>query len=270
MDELSEKLVKKIKETFWEQKKKVPELWRFYWGVRDGFATYEEASIFAVKLGEALSYSIRKNISADMLKDGVMTEELARAVLHSLLIENHEVISSALETMQNAINAELDIGVKAVHVNFNENRARGLIKKYGSYDNYSDAEWVVGEPIVNFFQAVVDKAVELNMEVQAKAGYFPTVTRFAESGCCKWCSSLEGTYAYPVDKEVYRRHERCRCLVLFVSGKKVQDVHTKKLYQAASQKERNDRIQKIGRYSISATEGRMNRISRVLDAETQL
>ncbi|MDD6201372.1 MAG: hypothetical protein PUB13_00270 [Lachnospiraceae bacterium] len=49
-------------------------------------------------------------------------------------------------------------------------------------------------------------------------------------GCCEWCRALAGTYSYPdVPKDVYRRHQRCRCIVEYYPGNgKRQNVHSKK------------------------------------------
>ena len=60
-------------------------------------------------------------------------------------------------------------------------------------------------------------------------------------GCCEWCRALAGTYSYPdVPKDVYRRHQRCRCTVDYYPGNgKIQNVHSK---QWNTQEER-DRIE---------------------------
>ena len=59
----------------------------------------------------------------------------------------------------------------------------------------------------------------------------PKVIRKESGNCCKWCKSLVGSYSYPdVPKDVYRRHQNCRCTVEYIPKKGVrQDVHTKKI-----------------------------------------
>ena len=79
----------------------------------------------------------------------------------------------------------------------------------------------------------------------ALAGLRPRVIRTAESHCCKWCSALAGTYDYPrVPKDVYRRHERCRCRVEYDPGEgRRQNVWNKTWTE--DEDARQARIQKI-------------------------
>lgn len=67
-------------------------------------------------------------------------------------------------------------------------------------------------------QQALNQQANLGIAPQ-RAGLRPRVIRTAESHCCKWCSALAGTYDYPhVPKDVYRRHERCRCRVEYDPG----------------------------------------------------
>lgn len=216
------------------------------WAIRDGKANYQTVNRYAIRLGELLSDALRREISVDKLPDGRMYYNIAERVLGPLLENNHELVADAAEAAQNAMNAAAGIGMKAVRPELNRSRVDGLIEKVSSYESYADAEWVVQEPVVNFTQSVVDDAIRENVAAQARAGLHPTVTRIAEAGCCPWCSNLEGEYAYPVERDVYRRHERCRCLVIYDPGKgKLQNVHTKVLYAEAERQERNARIARI-------------------------
>ena len=53
---------------------------------------------------------------------------------------------------------------------------------------------------------------------------------------CEWCSSLAGTYNYPgTPKEVFQRHEYCRCAVTYSTAKKRQDVWSKALWTASDE-----------------------------------
>lgn len=77
----------------------------------------------------------------------------------------------------------------------------------------------------------------------------PKIVRKAESGACKWCRALEGTYLYKDVKstgsDVYRRHEFCRCIVTYENGKKRQDVWSKTEWQVEEEKAVKERIKKI-------------------------
>ena len=86
------------------------------------------------------------------------------------------------------------------------------------------------EPVKNFSQSIVDDAIRTNAEFHSKAGMSPKIIRKLAGGCCNWCRTVAGTYTYPdVPKDVYRRHQRCRCTVDYHPGSgKVQNVHTKR------------------------------------------
>lgn len=216
------------------------------WAIRDGKANYQTVNSYAIRLGELLSQALRREISADKLPDGRMYYNIAEQILGPLLERNHRMVADASEAAQNAMNKAAGIGLKSVRPDLNKSRVQGLVEKISSYETYAEAEWVTQEPVVNFTQSVVDDAIRENVATQARAGLSPTVTRIAEAGCCPWCADLAGTYAYPVDREVYRRHENCRCLVIFDPGKgKLQNAHTKVLYAEAARQERNARIARV-------------------------
>lgn len=243
MTDVAPELLERIRKTFGTFQAGDSKLWEMYWEIRDGKANYETVNHYAIRLGELLSDALRKEISADTLPDGRMYYNIAERVLGPLLENNHELVADAAEAAQNAMNAAAGLGLKAVRPTLNQSRVDGLIDKVSSYENFEDAAWVLDEPVVNFTQSVVDDAIRENVAAQARAGLSPTVKRIAESGCCSWCSNLAGTYEYPVDRDVYRRHERCRCLVLFdPKTGKVQNAHTKVQYANAQKAERDSRI----------------------------
>lgn len=216
------------------------------WAIRDGRANYTTVNQYAIRLGELLAQALRREISVNNLPDGKMYYNIAERVLGPLLEENHRKVAAAAEAAQNAMNKAAGIGLKAVKPGLNKSRVQGLVEKVSSYETYAEAEWVTQEPVVNFTQSVVDDAIRENVAVQAEAGLSPTVTRIAEAGCCRWCADLEGEYAYPVDRDVYRRHENCRCMVIYDPGKgKLQNAHTKVLYAEAARADRNARIARV-------------------------
>ena len=243
MSDIAPELLEQVRRTFQTKRANDKTLGSLYWAIQDGRADYETVNRYAIRLGELLAESMKLKISASDLPDGRFYQELAEELIAPLLTDNYELISTAAVTAQNAMNRAAGIGLKAVKPTINRNRVQGLVDKVSSYETYEKAAWVLDEPVVNFSQSVVDDAIRENVAAQAGAGLRPTVTRIAESGCCEWCSDLAGEYAYPVDREVYRRHERCRCIVLFDPGKgKVQNVHSKVLYAEA---EREARIQNL-------------------------
>ena len=91
---------------------------------------------------------------------------------------------------------------------------------------------MLDEPVVNFTQSVADDSIKKNAECQYQSGLSPKIRRISMGKCCKWCDRLVGTYDYATVRNtgngVFRRHERCRCTVEFITNGKRQNVHTKK------------------------------------------
>ena len=54
------------------------------------------------------------------------------------------------------------------------------------------------------------------------------IIRQVLGNCCEWCQNLAGTYdADDAPRDIYRRHDNCKCMVVFKSDKKYTNIHTK-------------------------------------------
>lgn len=201
--------------------------------LRKSGVSYKEAEEYAARLGELLAKALKENVTAEVLPGGILTEELAEAILRPLLTANYEAAAQAAAAVQTSLNRAAGLGMKGLQANLNTDRIDGLIEKASSYDSFEKAEWVLDEPVVNLTQRAVEDTIRKNTEAHFKAGLSPKVRRIVTGKACKWCKRLDGTYDYPVEREVYRRHERCRCLVLYDPGDgKVQNAHTKVVYDS--------------------------------------
>ena len=196
--------------------------------------SYREAEEYAARIGELLSRALQENITAEILPDGKMPLELAEEILRPLLTQNYEEASRVAAQVQKSLNQRAGLGMNALQPEVNEDRATGIIEKISSYDSYEDGAWLTGEPVVNYTQSAVEDTIRKNADAHFEAGLSPKIKRIATGGCCRWCRSLAGTYDYPVDRDVYRRHENCRCLVLYdPRDGKIQDAHTKVQYKGS-------------------------------------
>lgn len=214
--------------------------------LRQRDVSYKTVNNYAIRLGELLSQSLRKCVTPDALPDGKFYLELAREILGPLLTQDHDLITAAATTAQNELNKAAKIGLKAVRPKLNKSRVEGLASKISSYESYDEAAWLLDEPIVNFSQSVVDDTIDANVEAHWRAGLSPVVKRIQTGGACKWCAALAGVYDYPVDREVYRRHERCRCIVLYDPGDgTAQNAHTKIVYASAEKALRDERRRRV-------------------------
>lgn len=210
--------------------------------ISDGTATYEDVNTYAVEVGKVLSKVFDDNIAADMLPDGRMYYNIAERILKPTLGKNYALVTDVAGQVQEALNKAAGIGIKNVKPAMNADRIYGLINKISTADDYNKVKWLTGEPIVNFTQSVVDDCVKTNAEFHAKSGLKPRIIRTNIGDCCEWCRALAGEYSYPdVPDDIYRRHENCRCTVIYTPKKGVyQDVWSKEIqsYAVEARKEK--------------------------------
>lgn len=199
-------------------------------------ATYKTANEFAVEIGEILSKALGASLSADKLPDGKMYYNIAQRLLTDVLGRNHEIVSGYASDVQKNLNQEAKIGLKVQVPELNLDRIAGIVNRFSSEENFEDVSWLLGEPIVNFTQSIIDDSIRKNAEFQHQFGLQPEIIRKSYFHCCKWCQEVQGSYKYPrVPKDVYRRHQHCRCTVDYdpKSGK-IQNVWTKKISNKSS------------------------------------
>lgn len=196
--------------------------------IQSGRAGYAEAGEYAEEVGRALSEAFQSNLSGDTLPDGRMYWNLADRVIRPLLEEDHALVSEAARQVQQQLNEAAGIGIKAQSVPLDQDRVDGILNRLAAAEQYDSVAWLLDEPVILFSRSVVDESVRRNAEFQGEAGLSPRIIRRAESHCCEWCARLAGTYTYPdVPRDVYRRHDFCRCVVEYDPGDgKRQTVHS--------------------------------------------
>ena len=224
-------------------------------------ATYKTANEFAIEVGEILSKTLGASLSADKLPDGKMYYNIAQRLLTDVLGRNHELVSGYASDVQKNLNQEAKIGLKVQVPELNLDRIAGIVNRFSFEENFEDVSWLLGEPIVNFTQSIIDDSIRKNAEFHHQSGLQPEIVRKSYFHCCEWCQEVQGSYKYPrVPKDVYRRHQHCRCTVDYdpKSGK-TQNVWTKKWNSI--DKERVERRKLIGVVSVDEREQkRYNRV----------
>lgn len=229
MTDVSPKLLKQIKTSFEKKYKKSHIVTNLQETIDSGNATYNEVNEFAIEVGELLAKAFQENLSEAVLPDGRMYFNIAKAVVEPMMKNNYDIVSKVAAEVQNILNASSKIGIKAIEPALNQDRIDGIINRISNEEHFDEVKWILGEPVVNFTQSIVDDSIKANAEFQYKAGLTPKIIRTVAGNCCEWCRALAGKYSYPdVPKDVYRRHQRCRCTVNYHPGDgKVQNVHTK-------------------------------------------
>lgn len=230
MDDIVPELLDKIKADFFEQAEKSVELERLLLLVRSGKANFIDAHEFATKLGQILSEALQNNISGLILPDGKMHFNIASRILNETLGTNHKMVSTYAKQVQEILNKEAGIGLKSIQAPINQERINGLVNRLSYEEKFEDVSWILKEPIVNFNQNIVDNHIKVNADFHFKSGLKPKIVRTTDGNCCDWCSKLAGVYTYPgVNRDVFRRHDRCNCTVDYHPGDgKKQDVWSKR------------------------------------------
>ena len=199
-------------------------------------ATYKTANEFAIEIGDILSKALGASLSADKLPDGKMYYNIAQRLLTDVLGRNHELVSGYASDVQKNLNDKAKIGLKVQVPELNLDRIAGIVNRFSSEENFEDVSWLLGEPIVNFTQSIIDDSIQKNAEFHHRSGLQPEIVRKSYFHCCEWCQEVQGNYKYPrVPKDVYRRHQHCRCILDYdPKNGKTQNVWTKKISNKSS------------------------------------
>lgn len=200
--------------------------------INAGTATYAEAEEYAELVGKICSASMLKYIEDDVLPDSRLYYNIAERTVRPMLEQSRNMAEEIAMSVQESLNRAAGLQLKAVEPNIDPGRIQGIINKVSDAEKFSETSWVLDAPVVNMVMNVVDETVKANAEFHSKSGMKAKIVRRQTAKCCEWCANLVGTYTYPeVPKDVYRRHENCRCVLTYVPEKgKVQDVWSKKEY----------------------------------------
>ncbi|QBX25136.1 hypothetical protein Javan240_0031 [Streptococcus phage Javan240] len=192
-------------------------------------ATYKTANEFAIEVGEILSKALGTSLIADKLPDGKMYYNIAQRLLSDVLGRNYEIISGYTRDVQKKLNTDAKISLKVQVPELNQDRIAGIVNRLASEEKFEDVSWLFSEPIINFSQSIIDDSIQKNAEFHYKSGLQPEIVRKSYFHCCDWCQEVQGSYKYPrVPRDVYRRHQRCRCTVDYDPKRgKVKDIWSK-------------------------------------------
>ena len=210
--------------------------------LKNNNASYKEADDYAVALGEITKAAFDNNVNSAVLPNGRMYYNIANSIIPKVLQSNFTDINNYCQEVQKLFNDNKGLTFNPVNVNINNDRLKGLIQSIADAENYDKVSKQFTESLINYGQAVVTDNIKANADFQYKTGkVLPVIRRMSTGKCCKWCTSLVGTYKYTPDMDtaVFRRHANCRCLVEYDNGAGVyQNVHNKKLYNKSAIDER--------------------------------
>ena len=245
MEDIAPKLFEKIKSDFEAGFQKSKEIRNLTGKLKSGKMTYRDGHAFAIEVSEILSAALQNNLSSDMLPDGRLYYNIADRIIRPMLEDDFKIISEYATAIQDVSNKQAGIGIRAIAPEMNKDKMQGIIDIVSGKEKFDDISYMLGEPIINFSQAIVDDTVRANADFQHKAGLSPKIIRKSTGKCCEWCDKLAGTYEYSqvadTGNDVFRRHKHCRCLVEYDAGDRIkQNVHTKQWKNS----EESDKIKK--------------------------
>lgn len=220
--------------------------------LQDKKATYLDVNDFAVEVGEILADVFKLNVTTEILPDGRMYFNIADRLLNTTLSKNHELISGFAIDVQTELNRGAGIGIKSQTIDFQQNKVDGLINKISASEDFEKVKWLLNEPIITFSQSIVDEIIKENVEFHAKSG-LETVIKRTLSGHkpCQFCKDLAGEHDYYLsDRDIYTRHERCRCTIEYIPEKGKNELVSSATYKqnrvAEREREKIEKRKKIG------------------------
>lgn len=212
---------------------------------------------YAEEVGKILSESYLEVLTERNLPNGTLYRNIAERILSQTLRDAHGEVMSFAEIVQTAIDEANGLGVSSVIPDFPDDRVRGLIDKASNpLATIEEQRRWLGEPVINNTESFADDFIQANAQTRARMGLKTTITRIVAPGCCEWCDRLGGVYEYGEEpKEVYQRHEYCRCMVTFQSDRTSQNVWSKRTWES-SPEEIERRVDASGRVVRSVNETR--------------
>lgn len=245
--------------------------------VRDG-TNYADANDFAIRAGELLSEAFTGQTEGLAF----LSKEVAQESIAPMLEYLYQLVAESATTVQTNMNTANGLGIGVATPAIDTNRIEGIVEKVASYETLDEAKWMLEEPVVNYSQSIIDRSIRDNAERANKMGIKTRIVRETEphsvkttvkrvrskkgkvysypykySEPCRWCMSVAGTYEYKgncsnVPRDVYRRHENCRCTLTYMNGDIRQDVWNHSVVWSAD----DANAQKI---KVQSLERRLNR-----------
>lgn len=210
---------------------------------------------YAEEVGRILSESYLEVLTEDNLPNGTLYRNIAERILGQTLRDAHGDIMIFAQSVQEFIDSADGLGIGSVIPDFPDGRVRGLIDKASNpLSTIEEQRKWLGEPVINNTESFADDFIAENARTRARMGLKTTITRVVAPGCCEWCDRLGGVYEYGREpKDVYRRHEYCRCMTTFQSDRTSQNVWSKRIWES-SPDEIERRIDSTGRVEASRGE----------------
>lgn len=240
--DVAPQLLEKIQQSFEELYRFDRQIAAILEKIKAGTATHMDTQAYAARVGELASTAMLANLNSGVLPDGKMYYNIAQRTILPTIQAGHGMINATASEMEQELRRRAGIGIKTRWTGMDEDRVKAILDKVCDSENFDDVSYVLDEPVKNTMQSFVDDFIRNNAYQLWRMGMRPKITRRVVGNCCKWCAALAGTYDYGTEPkpDFYRRHDHCRCAVIYDPGTgKVQNAHSRKWYTAE-----NDLVEK--------------------------
>ena len=217
-EDITPSLIAKVNKAFEESYNNNPKIAKLL--EKGEKATYKNAYEYAEQVGAARAKAFKTQISSDVLPDGKMYFNIASRLMDETLSADQQKIAEYSQAVQANANQKSKLRLKAQKADLDKDKIEGFVNRLSSEDVFDDVSWILDEPVKTFALSVVDDTVKKNADFQNKAGVKTVIVRSAAYKCCDWCADLAGEYSYPAPREVFQRHDNCRC-TLDYEGKRL-------------------------------------------------
>lgn len=230
MEDIVPSLLEKIKKDFEKRVENDSDIIKLNSKIRDGTATLHQTSLYARRLGDHLSDVLQENLTEDALPDGRMFYNIADRIVTPLMRQNFDLTNAKAKEVQSLIDQKNGIGLNPISAKYPKDRVKQIVDSLTEEDaDFEKIQTRMGEPIRNCSQSFFDDFIQANVDYRARAGFKSYIVRTLVGGACPYCVRLAGAYEYGEEpKDVYRRHDSCRCTVTYKTEKYRQNVHTKR------------------------------------------
>lgn len=195
--------------------------------ISKGTGSFQQVYDFTDRTGQAASNYLKKQCESQLV-NGQVPQEVADSVVNPVLQSVSQVSSETANALCSAENHKKGINVTLQNPPVDKSTANGMSNKLIS-GPYDQIKWIIGDgPVSNLAMHSVDQTIQANAEFITKSGRRARIRRRSEANCCDWCENLAGEWDYGEEpKDVYRRHNNCRCVVEYIVDGKAQNVWDK-------------------------------------------
>ena len=196
--------------------------------IEKGTATYKQAEKYAELVGRLYAEAFKEVVGTAEDVGSDFYFETVREVFPPGLQSIFTETAAYVEQVQRLQNEKAGVGLKPLLPDFKDIHT-DYLEKLQETATDKGMEFAMSSESEFYAQKVVDAAVRMNAEAHANAGLEVRVTRIYDgigvrnrTEPCEWCLSRAGenmTLSEAKAKDVFSRHPRCGCTVIYTSAK---------------------------------------------------